>query len=287
MSIKSILCIFSGTQDELNALDTALVLGEAYGAHIRILHISSEAVTDIGGYGEGILASGAIIEAIRKENAERLKKAKQYVVSYAAKHHLSLDETQTPSHHASVRFQHVVGGINATIAREGRLSDLIILGREVAPTHDLITPALFDTGRPVLVLPPAHEELAGKFTDKTVAFAWNGSLQAARALFNALPLLQRTEKLYIVTVEKHGHDLALEAGVMAYLQAHGIPSQGIMIAASSQRSTAEAIAMRAKELHADLLVMGAYGHSMLREMVLGGVTERMLQNAGIPLLLSH
>lgn len=289
MTIKSILCFFNGSQDELNALNTAFVLGEAYGARIRVLHVSSDPAAYAGIYGEGIIASGAIVEASEKENAERLKKAKQYVVSFAAKHHLPLDEPETPTHHASVRFVHHTGMIDATIAREGRMSDLIVIGSEDTPVHDLITPALFDTGRPVLRMPPDHDGMMREFQDKTVALAWNGSLQAARALNNAIPLLGRTEKLYILTIEKpgHTHDLAAEAALMDYLRVHGIQAQGIMVAGGNYRSTGEALLMRARELKADLLVMGAYGHSMFREMVLGGVTEHMITKADIPLLLSH
>lgn len=289
MAIKSILCIFNGSQDELSALNTAFVLGETYGAQIRVLHVSSDPAAYAGIYGEGIIASGAIIEAIERENAERMKKAKQYVVSFAAKHHLPLDRPEMPAHHASVRFTHLQGMADATMAHEGRLSDLIVIGREDKPVHDLITPALFDTGRPVLIIPPTHDGITREFKDKIVALAWNGSLQSARALYNAIPLLGRAEKLYILTVEKHGHahDRASEAALMDYLRVHGIAPQGILVADGNYRSTGEALLLRARELGADLLVMGAYGHSMFREMVLGGVTEHMLQKSDLPVLLSH
>ena len=289
MTIKSILCLFNGSQEELNALNTAFVLGAAYGAQIRVLHVSSDPTAYAGIYGEGILASGAIIEAIEKENAERVKKAKQYVASFAAKHHLPLDELETTTHHASVRFVHHTGMIDATIAREGRISDLIVIGSEDTPVHDLIAPALFDTGRPVLRMPPAHDGMMREFQNKTVALAWNGSLQAARALYNAIPMLARTEKLYILTLEKPGHmpDPAAESTLKDYLRVHGIRAQGIMIAGGNYRSAGEALLLRARELKADLLVMGAYGHSMFREMVLGGVTEHMITKSDIPLLLSH
>ena len=182
MTIKSILCIFGGSQDELSALNTAFVLGHTYGAQIRVLHVSSDPAAYAGIYGEGIIASAAIIEAIEKENAQRLSKAKQYVVSFAAKHHIPLDTPDSPARHASARFVHAVGMMDSTIGREGRLSDLIVIGREHTPTHDLITPALFNTGRPVLLMPSAHDGLSKEWQDKTVALAWNGSLQSARAI---------------------------------------------------------------------------------------------------------
>ncbi len=289
MSIKSILCIFGGSQSELNALDTALVLGKAHGARVRVLHVSSEPSAYVGLYGEGIIVSGEIIAAIEKENKERLNKAKQYVTSFATKHHVPLDQPDAPAHHASARFLHLVGLVDATIAREGRASDLVVLGGvDDKATHDYITPALFDTGRPVLVMPTTHGDMPRDWNDKTVAVAWDGSLQAARALYNALPLIRNTEKLFVLTAQEPGKvfDLEGESGVMEYLLAHGIHTQGIAVA-TGQRDVPESLLARAKELHADLLVMGAYGHSQFREMILGGVTEYMLQKADIPLLLSH
>jgi hypothetical protein len=85
MTVKSILCLFNGSQDELNALNTAFVLGETYGAQIRVLRVSPDPAAYGGIYGEGFIASGPIIAAIERENAERMRKAKQYVVSFAAK----------------------------------------------------------------------------------------------------------------------------------------------------------------------------------------------------------
>lgn len=290
MTIKSILCIFNGSQDELNALNTALVLGQAYGAQIRVLHVSPDPRAYDVAYGEGIITSAAIVEAVEKENTQRLNKAKQYVVSFAAKHHLPLDASDSPAHHAFVRFVHVVGVLDSTVAHQGRLSDLIIIGgSEETRAHNAITPALFNTGRPVLLIPPVHDRLSSQWQDKTVAFAWNGSLQSARALYNAIPLLGRTEKLYVLTVEGHGHtrSLAAEAALMEYLHAHGINSQAILVGGGNFRTDGEALLMRAKELKADLLVMGAYGHSMFREMVIGGVTEHMIKKSDIPLILSH
>lgn len=289
MTIKSILCIFGGLQSELNALSTALVLGKAHAAQIRMLHVSSEPSAYVGLYGEGVFVSGEIIAAVEKENKERLNKAKQYVTSFAAKHHVPLDQPDAPAHHASARFTHLVGLVDATIAREGRISDLIVLGGvDDKATHDYITPALFDTGRPVLVMPPTHGDMPRDWNDKTVAVAWDGSLQASRALYNALPLIRNAEKVIVLTAQETGKafDLEAECGIMGYLRAHGIHGQGIVVA-TGQRALPESLLARAKDLKADLMVMGAYGHSQFREMILGGVTEHMLQKADIPLLLSH
>ncbi|MBX7146076.1 MAG: universal stress protein [Alphaproteobacteria bacterium] len=287
MTIKSILCIFNGSQDELNALNTAYVLGKTYGAEIRVLHISPDPASFASTYSEGIILNSPFIKSIEKENTEHMHKAKQYVSSFAVKHNLPFDKKEIPMHHASIRFQHLIGMGDFIVAHEGRLSDLIVIGHKSASLYDLLSPALFDTGRPVFILPAEPHNLTNEFKDKIVAFAWNGSLQAARAIYNALPLLHRVEKFYIIKVEKRNSELSDETNLMSYLKTHGISTESILIPAGKYQNTGEAIATKTKELNADLLIMGAYGHSVFREMILGGVTQYMLKNIQLPILLSH
>lgn len=290
MAIKSILCIFGGLDSELNAVNTALLLGKAYSAHIRFLHISPDPSSYAGLYGEGIVASAYVIEAIEKENATLLKKAKQHVESLTAKHHVPLDAPESPVHHASAQFLHLAGTMDSVIGREGRLSDLIIAGRGTDTPNTLydsaIIAALFNTGRPVMLLPKQKAKTPAEY--KTIALAWKGTLEAGRAMYNAMAFLEKAEKVYVLTAEGRGemYDLEAEAALMEYLHTHHIKTQGIVVAAG-ERTPAEALLMRAKELKAELLVMGAYGHSRFREMLLGGVTNYMLEKADIPLLLSH
>ena len=291
MTIKSILCIFGGDEDELNALNTALILAKSYHANIRFLHISPDptryAVTY--NYGEAY-AYGALIEACEKENAQQLKKAQQSVAFFCSQHDIPLDDKGLDIPHLSARFLHFVGYPQTIIAREGRISDLIIMGRSkiqtTLPYDSNIVAALFDTARPVVVMPKT--ESPGEWKSKTVALAWDGSLEAARSLFNSLSLVEKTEKFYVLVLRSHNKpvDVFCEQGVMEYLRAHGF-NPNVMVIDREQHSTGEALLNKARELKADALIMGAYGHSRVREMFLGGVTNYMLEKANIPLILSH
>lgn len=292
MTIKSILCIFGGGQDELNAVNTALLLGKANNAQIHFLHISPNPYSYAGIYGEDIVAAGVILEAIEKENAERMRRAKQYVASLTHKHNITLDAPELLSKHASAKFVHLTGYFEDIIAREGRLSDLVIIGRGTYTQNTLydaaVVSALFHTGRPVLLIPKAKGAMERDWKDKIIAIAWKGTKEASQAIYNAMPFLEKAEKVYILTAEGRGevYDLEAEAAVAEYLRAHGVNSQSIAIAAGNL-TPAEALLIRAKELDVDFLVMGAYGHSRFREMLLGGVTNHMLEKADIPLLMSH
>jgi nucleotide-binding universal stress UspA family protein len=292
MSIQSILCVLSGSKNDPNAVNTALALGATYNACVRFLHISLEPNVYMSRYGYGdAYACAALLDACEKENKERLNQAKQCVTTLTAQCKVPLDLPDALLHHTHAKFIHMTGYEDDILSQEGRLSDLIVIdrgGREPnALYNSCVKTALFNTGRPVILLP---EQTSGSNVGeyKTVALAWKGTIDASRAMYNAMPFLEKAEKVYVLTAEESGekYDIDAEAALLDYLHMHGIHAQGIVVAAGNL-TPAEALLTRAKELKADLLVMGAYGHSRFREMMLGGVTNHMLEKADIPLLLSH
>jgi nucleotide-binding universal stress UspA family protein len=285
MAIKSILCFFGGDAQEQSAMNVTFQLGKLYGGQIRFVHLTPDLASYVGLYADGMVINADIIDALQKDNKERMEKARKLITTSAEHHHVPMGMANAPLHHASASFKQIVGIHDYVIAGEGRLSDLIVLGAHDANGYDVLTPALFDTGRPVLILPPKKN---WQWQDKTIALAWDGSLPAARALYNALPLIGKVEKLYVLCGREADEELDPEAekGVQIYLQTHGLAAQIIRVT-RGDLSLPESLLARAKDLKADMLIMGAYGHSQFREMVLGGVTEFMLKQADIPLLLSH
>jgi len=266
----------------------ALALAKSCAAQLRILHITPPITASM----EGFIANGAIVEAIEEDNEERLKKAKEYTGHYAVLHHVPLNISDTPQHHASAKFIHRAGTIEEVVSQEGRLSDVLVISRSVNGINivydDAAMTALFNTGRPVLVAPRLQGALPKEWAHKTVVLSWNNSLEAARALYNAMPFLEGAEKVHLLIA--HGHTetnlVTNETAVMEYLQAHNVKADVIPIDRDN-RSAAEALLAKAHELKADLMVMGAYGHTRTREIIMGGVTHYMLKHADIPLLLSH
>lgn len=292
MDIKSILCIYGGSAAELDALNAAMALGKSCSAQVRILHISPDPASYVRVYGGEIMLVGAIVTAIEKKNAEFLAAARAQASEYAARYQIPLDAPDMPGHHASAQFLHRTGIMETLISTEGRLSDLIVVSREVdAPgsyNDSVMSGAIFNTGRPVLVMPKTTGSQPRPWQDITIALAWDGSLEAARAMWGALPLMQKAENFHVLTAQRHEEaaEAGAAAGLIQYLKAHGVMTEIIAVDHGS-RNAAEIILEQATELKCDLLIMGAYGHSRLREMILGGFTEYMLRNAGMPLLLSH
>ena len=179
--------------------------------------------------------------------------------------------------------------VAGAIAEEAKLHDLTIFAMQniagVEQWHAEV--AMFGSGRPVLVLPgPAR--LKPDFSLARITLAWDYSRPAVRALADALPLLQIAGKVRVVTIE---NEKKLDARIAPerlsqHLAAHGVQAEFATVDARGR--TAEA-ALRADLVanSTDLLVMGAFGHSRVREFVLGGTTRSMLEDTPVPVLFSH
>lgn len=181
---------------------------------------------------------------------------------------------------------------NGGLGLRARYCDLIVIGqtnpREPSPSvmSDFPEFMVVNAGRPTLLIP-----YDGDFSNigKHVVVAWDGSREAARAISDAMPLLHRSSCVQILIVnpgeeiEAHGEEPG--ADIALYLARHGIKVE--VCVRFSKKNTGEAILQHAQELGASLLVMGAYGHSRFREMVMGGVTRSILENMNVPVLMSH
>lgn len=173
------------------------------------------------------------------------------------------------------------GGTAEALIGQSRLADIIIVSQQMPSIGDL----LLHASAPVLAVPPT----AARFrADGNVMLAWNGSVEAAHAMRLATPLLRRAACVHVVEVaDDHPLSQGIPPGdAAAYLARHGIACERHDWPAKGRR-TSTALFHAAAELDAAYLVMGAYGHSRLRETVLGGVTRELLQSAPLPLLLAH
>ena len=183
------------------------------------------------------------------------------------------------------------GDIVGTTKLHARYADLTIVGQGIdlkdAP-HDLrFLPQelALAVGRPVLVVPRY-----GTFdtVGERVLVAWNGSREATRAVHDALPLLKLAAKVTVLSIdpERDTAERIPSADIALHLARHGVTAEG-MWSLGLDLSVGDLLLSRAADLGADLIVMGAYGHSRLRELVLGGATRHILQHMTVPVLMSH
>lgn len=166
-----------------------------------------------------------------------------------------------------------------------RRTDLVVFPKSAKVCHvdNRITAAqvALASGGPMLIVP----DLPPPDLPRRVLVAWNGGREAARALRDAWPIIQAAEEVHVLVVSPHGED-GPDGMLQRHLERHGCAAN-IVVDRSSDASAGEILERRIEALGIDLMVMGLYGRPRLQELILGGVSRRMLQHLPVPVLVSH
>lgn len=186
-------------------------------------------------------------------------------------------------------WRDVTGPMAETVALHARYADLAVIGQAEAEddTPRMADELIMAVGRPVLVVP-----FAGRFPTlgRRVMVAWNGGREATRAVHDAMPLLAAAQTVHVIAINPShgmaGHGDIPGADICLHLSRHGVNAVCEHVA-SDDLNVGEMLLSRAADEDVDLLVMGGYGRSRLREMVLGGATRHMLESMTVPVLFSH
>jgi nucleotide-binding universal stress UspA family protein len=278
MDYKTILVHIDRHARSTERLELGFSLAVAFDAYlVGLFSLSTPWIPSYALAAEGDMARA--IEARRREEAEA--EAEKRFRQIAARHREVRSEWRTSA-------QDALGAVRLS----ARYSDLVLVGQSDRSDEDgsglapgFVDELVVSAGRPVLALP-----YAGRFAQvgRRVLVAWNASDEAARAVADALPLLSRAEAVEVTAFEPRSgdHGQIPAADICLYLARHGVKAS-----AAQQRAegldVGSQILSRAADFNADLIVMGAYGRSRLRELVLGGVTRTLLQAMTVPVLMSH
>jgi nucleotide-binding universal stress UspA family protein len=280
MTIRDLLVHTDQTQATQVRLEAALTLAERFGAHVTALYLAAEPfIRSAAGFH---LPADVVREYLRHTEAEA---EPVFAAARQAAERRGV-ELETRLETGSL------DRLPAILARIARNADLVVVG-EPRPEESgvdetaLVEAAFMDTGRPALVVPYVG---AQALPPGRVVVAWDGSREAARAVHDALPLLRQAEEVVILIVDadKLGPRFGPQPGVgiLAHLGRHGVAAR-VKAVESGGAAIVGLILVQAAEEKADLLVMGGYGHSRLREMILGGVTRHMLERMSVPVLFAH
>ena len=261
-------------------LDQAIALAERFEAHLIGIFVAPQPIIYAEWPGAGL---GEVIEQVRREHAatsERLR----------AKFN---NATKTLLRAAEWRFvQSLMASVAEDVIAFGRSADLIIASQADPEWHqsnvmDVPDRLAIESGRPVLVIP---NNVKLPTSARRITVGWNDKREAARAVFDALPLLKMAEAVNVVWVSPQvgGIDEGDLPGseLCRTLARHGVKCEASWAEATDTGAGTELL-RQAKAYGSELLVMGAYGHSRLREFVLGGASRHVFAKAGIPVLLSH
>ena len=275
MTPKSILALIDGSPLSEATLDTAVSVAKTFAAGLEVLHVRADPATLVPIVGEGM--SGAMVEqvmdAMSKSVDGRSQRARAVFDKTVARAGLP------------ITWRQETGPEPVVLASAGRLVDLTVLARPDAAADGQMAAsldsALFDTGRPVLVAPTASPASVGK----RIALAWNGSAQASRVVSAAVAYFEKAEAVYVLSAPGFDKRAPAEA-LVTYLAKHKVKAIAQPVELHGKH-VGQALLEEATRLNCDLLVMGAYGHSRLREMILGGATREVLANSTIPVLMAH
>ena len=174
----------------------------------------------------------------------------------------------------SARFISIAGREDDLVAQQARLADV--------SSSDALHAVLFDSGRPVLIAPRQRPAAVGT----RVCVGWNGSAESAAAVQAVLPWLQRADAVQVLSADEYQRRGPLAPELLAYLAMHGVRAQARTFR-PLDRDVGAGMLAAAKEFGADLLSMGAYSHSRLRQLILGGVTRHVLEHSAIPVMMNR
>lgn len=288
MSIKSIVAPIRGDGKGEWVLSLALAIGRKFNSHVDVLHIHPRPA-DMIPHGIPLTHAfkGTIMDAastLAKQEEERLA---GLFDEYCKSHDLTVvppDADDFPEDSLSVSWHEVEGKQANVIREEVRFADLIVLpqpDRAAALGMNTLQAALFEVKRLTAVAP--HREVSGECAH--VAIAWNGSPEAARAVNASLPILGLANKVSVLVANDADGGVTRCKSIRRYLRQHGIKSE----IATFERggSVGAAILDKTRSIGANLLVMGAFGSQKRSDMVLGGVTQHVLEKADFPILMAH
>jgi nucleotide-binding universal stress UspA family protein len=291
MAIRKLLLPVSGGAAGEAALETALRIARDWAAHLLVLHVRVDSRDVAPLAGEGL--SGGMIEdmmaATETEGLSRAQAMRALFEGAMAKAGVPIGDPNavasgTP-HSASASFAAVAGREEELVAQQARLADLTVVAHAAAtdlPSSEALNAVLFDSGRPVLVAPPVAPAQIGR----RICVAWNGTAESASAVTAVLPWLARAEAVRILTADDYQRPGPPATDLAAYLALHDITAE-VTPFKPVERDVGAGLLRAASEFGADLLAMGAYSHSRLRQLLLGGVTRHVVEHASLPVLMNR
>jgi nucleotide-binding universal stress UspA family protein len=280
MSYKTILVQLDQGVRRGERLELAFGLAEKFDANlIGLFALSAPRIPSLA-----LAEAGpVVVEAVKRQRGEAAQQAEREFRAGLVRHDGVRAEWRMSA-------QDALGAVRL----HARYADLVVVGQPLPPGDDtdgllsgFAEELVLTAGRPVLLVP-----YAGRFSavGDRVLLAWNAGREAARAMTDALPLLARAVEVQVVVFDPdrgsgdHGEEPGADIGL--YLARHGVKVT-VARQVGAGIDVGEQILSRAADVSADLVVMGAYGHSRTRELILGGVTRTLLESMTVPVLMSH
>jgi nucleotide-binding universal stress UspA family protein len=288
--MKTILVPVGGSDADAPVLDTALALARPLAAHLDFVHVNvtpGEAAvhTPHVEFARGAGLAKAL-DTLKEKAERRAATAQRNVARFCGRHGIEITETPRLAPSVTAAWRLDEGEPVERLVFHARHHDLVVMARAAGLDGlppDRLETLLIACGRPLLVT-PAGSAMHGL---GTALVCWKETRDAARALSAAMPILAQAQRVVVASVEENGRaprDALAE--VVAALGWHGIAAEGYRVERAG-KSTADTLFEAARTHRADLMVMGAYGHRRLAQVLFGGCTQSAIEAAPCPVFLLH
>jgi len=283
--IRNILIPISPKVEFDRQIEAALSLAYQLEAHVNAVYIRPDPIATAAAIFE--LAGSTELTADRIDRDSRVVEADAHAIfeAWRASHGLACGAVNQSLRSPFACWSEQVGSVETIIIRCGRLSDVIVLNfpdpSHVA-TKQAVEAAVFSTGRPTILIPKA----VSNNLLRHVIIAWNGSLEATRAIAGAITLLRAAERISVFSVPSDTDDCFSNLNLGAFLTWHGIESHHLT-SQPEDKSIGSALLRVAVDSNATMLVMGGYTHGHVGPLQFGSVTSHVLHHAKVPVLMMH
>jgi nucleotide-binding universal stress UspA family protein len=285
---KSMLVPLTGFHSDKAALESAYLAGRLFDAHVECLCVRPKPAHFTVGAVESYFVNEASAAKFLAEDELRTETARIAFAEFCENRQVTLADAPGPKG-VSVALREITGDAVETTIAQSRFHDLVVLGRAPAASGlstGGIGAVLVGSGRPVLLAPERTPETLAA----TIVIAWKDAPEAARALAVSMPFLEKANKIVVLGADEDGAKTGAAAEsaekIANLLRWNGLKAEARYIAPGGQ-VLPDAVLGAAGACGADMLVMGAYGHSRARELVFGGFTRHVLASSLLPVLLFH
>ena len=258
MAIRKVLLPLISSSAGEAALSTAWTIAQLWNAHLAALHVQLD------------LAPAPAVTAMFRR--------------FTVEHSVKITDASGGAESATASFLILTGRRLDILPQQARLADLTVVRHPATPeevsSSDVLHAVLFDSGRPLLIAPRVAPATVGR----RICLGWNGSAEFAAAVEAAMPWLQRAEAVCILWANEYQRRGPQAEELQTYLAMHGVPANVEMFRPIDNIVGAGLLAA-AQGFSCDLLAMGAYAHSRLRQQILGGVTRHVLEHASLPVMM--
>ncbi len=279
MAYKSILTIWDGRDESRAALDQAIRMVKVENGHLNVLCLGIDRIQP------GLYYAGATPMVM----GESIEMARQEAQEFEASATAILENSGVNWSCQAMVAQ--LNGLSHVVGMTARFNDLVVMARPYGGGSGeeaamVLEAAMFQGHAPVLVCPP---DAADQVPGKRVVIAWNQSAEAMAAIRAALPMIRDADAVDVAIIDppQHGEEQADPGFELSQMLARHGASVSVSVLARTVPRIAEVLQRHASDFNADLIVMGAYGHSRFRESIMGGATRDMLEDVSLPVLMAH